>query len=207
MTPPDLSTEAARTEAAQAERAAVLAHLHSPHVSAPTRRVLLERLDARHERRFFTAVQFAQLLALAVRLLPHDPAELDLCGTVDHRLHAGVTDGWRYDDTPPDGEAYRALLAALPPELGSRPEAEQDAAIHAVQRAQPHAFEDLLAELTEGYMAHPLTQYRFGYAGFADVPGWPAVTPNTLEPREANAGPGISNTNPAIGWEVGHAAR
>ena len=103
MTPPDLSTEAARTEAAQAERAAVLAHLHSPHVSAPTRRVLLERLDARHERRFFTAVQFAQLRALAVRLLPHDPAELDLCGTVDHRLHAGVTDGWRYDDTPPDG--------------------------------------------------------------------------------------------------------
>ncbi|AFD27071.1 hypothetical protein DGo_PA0185 (plasmid) [Deinococcus gobiensis I-0] len=53
-------------------------------------------------------------------------------------------------------------------------------------------------------MAHPLTQYRFGYAGFADVPGWPAVTPNTLEPREMQAGPGSDLTT---GWEASHAAR
>lgn len=194
----------------QAERAAVLAHLNSPHVSAPTRRVLLARLDARHERQFFSEAEFAQLRALAVRLLPHDPAELDLTGTVDHRLQSGVTDGWRYDDTPPDGDAYRTLLASLPGDFGSRPEAEQDGAIHAAQRTLPHAFEDLLAELTEAFMAHPLTQYRFGYAGFADVPGWPAVTPNTLEPREANAGPGDtgSSTDPATGWEeANHAAR
>ena len=105
----------------QAERAAVLAHLNSPHVSAPTRRVLLARLDARHERQFFSEAEFAQLRALAVRLLPHDPAELDLTGTVDHRLQAGVTDGWRYDDTPPDGDAYRALLVSLPGDFGSRP--------------------------------------------------------------------------------------
>lgn len=189
----------------QNERAAVLAHLHSPFVSAPTRRVLLERLDARYERQFFTEAEFAQLRSLAVRLLPHDPAEIDLTGTVDHRLYTGVTDGWRYDDTLPDGEAYRALIAALPHDFGSRPEAEQDGAIHALQQAQAHAFEDLLAELTEAFMAHPLTQYRFGYAGFADVPGWPAVTPNTLEPREANAGPG--SAAPVTGWEASHAAR
>lgn len=181
------------------ERAAILDHLHSPHVSAPTRRVLLERLDARHERQFFSEAEFAQLRAFSVRLLPHDPAELDLTGTVDHRLHTGVTDGWRYDDTPPDGDAYRALIAALPQDFGARPETEQDEAVRTVQGAQPHAFEDLLAELTEAFMAHPLTQYRFGYAGFADVPGWPAVTPNTLEPREANAGP--QSAAPAAGWE------
>lgn len=171
------------------ERQAVLALLNSAHVTGPTRRALLERLDARHERQFFEEAEFGRLRALAARLVPHDPAEIDLTGTVDHRLHAGVGDGWRYAAAPPDGEAYRALLLALPEEFEALDGEAQDAAIPAVQAAHPHAFEDLLAELTEAFMAHPLTQYRFGYAGFADAPNWPHVGPNELEPREEAYGP------------------
>lgn len=171
------------------EREAILALLNSAHVTEPTRRALLERLDARYEREFFDEAEFERLRALAVRLLPHDPAEMDLTGTVDRRLHSGVGDGWRYADLPPDGEAYRELLAALPSGFETLDGNAQDAAIHAVQSSHPHAFEDLLAELTEAFMAHPLTQYRFGYAGFADAPEWPQVGPNELEPREVTYGP------------------
>ncbi|CAM3508432.1 hypothetical protein [Deinococcus frigens] len=171
------------------ERSAVLSLLNSAHVTEPTRRALLERLDVRYEREFFGEAEFERLRALALRLVPHNPAELNLTGTVDHRLHSGVGDGWRYADALPDGEAYRELLAALPDGFETLDGDAQDTAIHGVQSAHPHAFEDLLAELTEAFMAHPLTQYRFGYAGFADAPEWPRVGPNELEPREVAYGP------------------
>ena len=168
---------------------AIRAMLASKHVSEPTRRVLLERLDTRYDRQFFNENEFARLQAAAVRLLPHDPAEIELAGLVDQRLHSGQGDGWRYADAPPDGEAYRALLTALPDDFETYSSEMQDTALREVQTSHPHAFEDLLSELTEGFMAHPLTQYRFGYAGFADVPGWPQVGPDELEPREAQYGP------------------
>ncbi|MFT2720413.1 hypothetical protein ACMT4L_10460 [Deinococcus sp. A31D244] len=170
------------------ERAAILAALHGPHVSAPTREALLARLDARYERRYFTDAEFGVLRAAAVRLVPHDPQEMDLSGLVDDRLHAGRTDGWRYAAAPPDGEAYRALLASLPAGFAALDGAGQDDALRAAQGEHPHAFEDLLAELTEGFMAHPLTAYRFGYAGFMDVPGW-QVAPDAFEEREVTYGP------------------
>lgn len=163
--------------------------LNSAHVTEPTRRALLERLNARYGHEFFDEVEFGRLRALAVRLVPHDPAEMDLAGTVDHRLIVGIGDGWRYADALPDGEAYRELLAALPEGFETLNGDAQDAAIPAVQSSHPHAFEDLLAELTEAFMAHPVTQYRFGYAGFADAPEWPHVGPNELEPREEAYGP------------------
>ena len=170
------------------ERARILAALASPAVTAPTRAALLNRLDARYPRQYFKQAEFERLRAVAVRLVPHDPAELDLSGLVDHRLQLGQTDGWRYADTLPDGPAYRELLAALPAEFETLPAEAQDTALHGLQRAHPHAFEDLLAELTEGFMAHPLTQYRFGYAGFMDAPGWPQVGPNQPEGREVDYG-------------------
>ena len=172
------------------ERNAILALLNSASVTEPTRRALLERLDACHERQFFDGSDFAVLRAVAVRLVPHDPDEMDLTGTVDHRLHCGVGDGWRYDAAPPDGEAYRALLAALPAGFETLESVAQDAAIHAVGTSHPHAFEDLLAELTEAFMAHPLTQYRFGYVGFADALNWLYAGPNELEAQEEAYGPG-----------------
>ncbi|TSA87571.1 gluconate 2-dehydrogenase subunit 3 family protein [Deinococcus detaillensis] len=166
------------------ERAAVIAALNGPTVTAPTRATLLERLDARYGRQFLSETEFARLRAVALRLVPHDPAEMDLSGLIDQRLHQNLSDGWRYADTPADGPAYQGLLAALPSNFETLSGDEQDAAIHKLQADQPHPFEDLLAELTEGFMAHPLTQYRFGYAGFMDAPGWPRVGPNELEARE-----------------------
>lgn len=172
------------------ERAAVLAMLHSPDVTPVTREVLLARLDARQERQFLSEAEFGRLRAVAVRLVPHDPAEIDLVGPVDARLQSGLSgDGWRYADAPPDADAYRALLAALPDGYETQSGDQQDAALRSVQASHARAFEDLLSELTETFFAHPLTQYRIGYVGFADAPGWPHVGPNELELREETYGP------------------
>src|SRR5690625_2371018 len=96
----------------QQEKLAAL--LASEHVTPATRQVLTERMRATFRRRFFSSGEFALLQALAVRLVPHDPDRFDLAGSVDSRLAAGHTDGWRYAGTPPDGPALRGLLAALP---------------------------------------------------------------------------------------------
>ncbi|WP_293911951.1 hypothetical protein [Deinococcus sp.] len=154
-----------------------------------TRQVLLERLDARQERQFLSEAEFNRLRAAAVRLVPHDPAEIDVIGPLDARLHSGLSgDGWRYADAPPDAEAYRTLLAALPGGFVTLSGEQQDEALRTVQSSHARAFEDLLSELAETFFAHPLTQHRIGYVGFADAPGWPNVGPNELEAREVSHG-------------------
>lgn len=158
--------------------------LHSDAVTEPTRQVLLARLDERFEPQFFDAAEFAFLRAVSLRLVPHDPAEMDLAGRVGARLARGETDGWRFDACPPDGESHRRLLRALPPDFVDLSGDAQDAALHQLQHNLPFAFEELLAELTEGYMSHPLTQLRLGCLSFADALGWHQIGLNEAEPRE-----------------------
>ncbi|WP_254244887.1 gluconate 2-dehydrogenase subunit 3 family protein [Hymenobacter sp. BRD67] len=46
-------------------------------------------------------------------------------------------------------------------------------------------FEELLAELTETYYAHPWAQDEIGYVGYANMPTWTRIGLNEKEPREA----------------------
>ncbi|MFC4454813.1 gluconate 2-dehydrogenase subunit 3 family protein [Deinococcus sonorensis] len=167
--------------------------LLSGHVTAPTRRVLEERLHRTFERRFFSEAEFRVLQAAAARLVPHDPAHLNLAGVVDDRLAEDRTDGWRYADTPPDPQAMRDLLAALPADFTGLEGPAQDRHLQDLERRFPHPFEDLLAELTEGYYSHPAVQLALGYVGFADAPGWTRIGLNEAERREL-AFPGPRDT-------------
>lgn len=45
-------------------------------------------------------------------------------------------------------------------------------------------FEELLAEATEVYVAHPLAQEAIGYADMADAPGWTRIGLDERETRE-----------------------
>ena len=47
-------------------------------------------------------------------------------------------------------------------------------------------FEELLAELTATYYAHPLAQEEIGYVGLADLPSWTKIGLNEKEDREPN---------------------
>jgi len=154
------------------ERERLLELLESNRVTPATRRVLLERLNAKYQRKFFSESQLEKLQAVALRLVPHDPLELDLVGPIDERLARGDSKGWRYADLPLEANPYAGLLEAFPNDFLQLEGDAQDSVLEGIQKKFPRAFEDLLAELVEIYYAHPLIQVRIGYYGFADAQGW-----------------------------------
>lgn len=173
-------------------------------MTAPTRDALRARLAPAAAPRFLTEAEFATLAAACARLLPQSGVEI--APEIDARLAAGTSDGWRYDALPPDGEAYRRGMAGLDqtaratfgaPFAQLTPDG-QDTVLLAVQgdtaageiwQAMPakRFFEELLAEATEVFFAHPLAHEAIGYAGMADAPGWTRIGLNEREDREPAA--------------------
>lgn len=176
-------------------------------VTAPTREALAARLapGGGDAPRFFDAAAYATLSAACSRLVPQPdrPDPVDLAAGIDRRLAEDASDGWRYDDMPPDRDAYRLGLRGLDESaramfdagFAALAGAAQDAVLDAVQcgeapgeswRAVPaqHFFEELLAECVEGYYSAPVAQDEIGYVGFADAHGWQAVGAEQLEPHE-----------------------
>ncbi|MBT2556996.1 gluconate 2-dehydrogenase subunit 3 family protein [Hymenobacter sp. ISL-91] len=185
----------------------VRALLQTDLVTPATRAALEARLTApgAYEPQFFDADTYRLLQAVAARIYPQPDREtpIALAPAVDARLLRGDADGWRYDSMPPDREAYRLGLGGINQAAEARfrqpfvalDEARQDQIIGLLAEAQAPGenwhqlpqdrfFEELLAELTETYYAHPLAQEEIGYVGMADVPGWQRIGLNELEPRE-----------------------
>jgi hypothetical protein len=186
----------------------VRALLGTDHVSEATRTALQERLDApaAYEPQFLAPETFALLEAVADRLFPQpDRPEqpIALAPAVDQRLAAGRADGWRYDVLPPDREAMRLGLGGIQEiahalfqrDFTELPAPQQDAVLQALADGRPPGavwqtldpgrfFEDLLAELTEFYYAHPLAQEEIGYVGMADLPAWTKIGLDEKEDRE-----------------------
>ena len=158
---------------------------------------------------FLAPAAYKLLEAVAARLLPQPErptAPIPLAPALDQRLAEGRADGWRYDALPPDREAYRLGLggiqeiaqALFQADFLTLAVSQQDAVIEALAGGHPPGptwetlgaarfFEEMLAELTATYYAHPLAQEEIGYAGFADVPGWTKIGLNEREEREPTA--------------------
>ncbi|MCR5888373.1 gluconate 2-dehydrogenase subunit 3 family protein [Hymenobacter sp. J193] len=185
----------------------VRALLSTDLVTPATRAALEARLvsAAGYEPQFFDPATYALLEAVAARIFPQPDRETPIALTpaIDQRLLAGTADGWRYDAMPPDREAFRlglgginqAAQAQFQQVFTALDEARQDAVLEQLaagnaagenwqQLPQSRFFEDLLAELTEIYYAHPLAQEEIGYVGMADVPGWQRLGLNETEDRE-----------------------
>ncbi|MCA1682996.1 MAG: gluconate 2-dehydrogenase subunit 3 family protein [Actinobacteria bacterium] len=83
--------------------------------------VVLARLAPRAPLRFFDVAEEAVCRPLLDRLLAQDgEPRVPVFEAIDARLAEDETDGWRYDDMPPDGDAWRASLAALGDEARER---------------------------------------------------------------------------------------
>jgi gluconate 2-dehydrogenase gamma chain len=185
----------------------VRALLQTDQVTPATRAALEARLNAPtgYEPQFFDADTYELLRAVAARIFPQPDraAPIELAPAIDQRLLAGTADGWRYDAMPPDREAYRlglgginqAAQAQFGAPFGQLDELQQDVVIGQLaagqapgenwQQLPQHRFcEEMLAELTENYYAHPLAQEEIGYVGMADVPGWQHIGLNEHEERE-----------------------
>ncbi|MEJ5946124.1 gluconate 2-dehydrogenase subunit 3 family protein [Pseudokineococcus basanitobsidens] len=76
--------------------------------------VVLARLATTTDLSFFTTEEDAVASPLFDLLLAQDgEPRVPVVALVDARLASGETDGWRYEDMPPDDQAWRATLAAL----------------------------------------------------------------------------------------------
>ena len=81
---------------------------------AVTAGVVLRRLGPPPPLRFFTPGEEATARPLLDRLLAQDrDPKIPVLEVIDARLAEGEIDGWRYDDMPEDGAAWKQSLAAL----------------------------------------------------------------------------------------------
>lgn len=184
--------------------------LPTSHLSEATRAELTQRLvetsqAAAYEPQFFAPETYQLFMAVAARLFPQPerPVPIPLIMAVDKRLAEGRSDGWRYDALPPDREAYRLGLggieqiahALFQQAFEQLAPAQQDAVIESLASGTPPGetwqslnatrfFEEMLAELTAVYYAHPWAQDEIGYTGYADLPGWTKIGLNEKEARE-----------------------
>ena len=174
-------------------------------VTPPTRAALNKRLKGAEAISFFDPATRAILEAVCDRLFPQSQTDqkIDLRAELETRLKTGPGNGWRYDLMPPDTEMYRRGLQGLDDTARTQfgqafvelSVPQQEEVLRSVQGGQPvgetwqdldarRFFEELLAELSEFYYSHPLSQEAIGYVGMADAPGWQALGLNRLEEWE-----------------------
>jgi hypothetical protein len=153
--------------------------------------------------RFFTAAEQATARALTGQLLgqPHDDLGVPVMEMIDARLADGQTDGWRFEDMPEDGQAWRETLAHLDSDAKERFGAGFAACDTGEQAAIVQAVQDLGSRdwhgLTAGHVwslwtryactalyAHPAAWDEIGFSGPAYPRGYKHIGVNALEPFE-----------------------
>jgi hypothetical protein len=174
--------------------------------------VVLARLAPTTDLSFFTLAENGCATALCDLLLAQDgEPRVPVVAMVDARLAAGETDGWHYDDMPPDPEAWRRTLAALDEDaddLAGTPFArlERTAQAALVQRVQDlgtegKSWHDLPAKhvwslwtryACAAFYSHPWAWNEMGFPG----PAYPRGYKNTgVDAREGFEVPDAGGTD------------
>ncbi len=165
-----------------------------------TKGVVLRRLGPPPPVRFFTVEEEAVARPMLDRLLAQDDEpRVPVFEQVDARLAEAETDGWHYENLPPDGEAWRASLAAL--EADARGRFGKSFA-----ELRPRQQKDLLEAVRSGadwhglpagrvwnlwvryavtaFYAHPWSWNEIGFGGPAYPRGYKNLDLDGLEPWE-----------------------
>ena len=181
--------------------------LETDHVTAPTRRALIDRLNAPSNvaPQILGGGEMATLQAVCNRLIPQPGPDcrVPIALEIDGRLAERRGDGWRYDALPPDQIAIKAGLSGIEQtakiifnaNFAVLEGSDQDAVLASIQQGSPPGvvwaslnarlfFAELLASATEVYFSHPFAQERIGYIGMADVQGFHALGLNVRDPIE-----------------------
>ncbi len=158
---------------------------------------------------FFTPEESALLEAVIDRLLPQDDRSaaktIPILGTIDERLGQNALSGFRYEDMPPDREAYRLGIKAIDEMARSRFEqafvgltvhrqelilksihnGEPDPAHAAWRRMPVHRFWAMLMEdCVTAYYSHPWAWDEVGFGGPAYPRGYMRLENGLPEPWE-----------------------
>lgn len=153
--------------------------------------VVLARLDPQPELCFFTVAEQATADALFDQLLGQwDEPKVPVLLLVDRRLALGETDGWRYEDMPEDGDAWRRTLAALDDDARSRHDRpfhllscdQQGALVQAVPDSKdwhglpgPRVWSLWTRYTSTAFYSHPWAWNEIGFGGPAYPRGYKAL--------------------------------
>ncbi len=164
---------------------------------AATRKVVLDRVNKVPPIRFFTQEEAELLRHVCDRMLPQDDRDdehrIPIVNSIDHRLDVDRGDGYRYENMPPDREAFRLGLQGIDEiarhlyqnrfiELSPL---DKDVVLKTLHDNKPPAGEEiwkrmpahrffmlLLQDVVEVYYAHPWAWDEIGYGGPAYPRGY-----------------------------------
>jgi len=183
----------------------------APFWDEATRAVVEARVKEVPRIRFFTPEQAELLEAVQARIIPQDDRPEDrripVLNYVDERLYAGRIDGYRYEDMPPDGEAYRLGLQAIDDiarTMHGRPfleltGTEQDQVLWSIHEDKPQGGDAiwkqmpadrfwliLVSDAVDAYYAHPYAWDEIGFGGPSYPRGYFRMENGQREPWEVD---------------------
>jgi hypothetical protein len=183
------------------------------HWDETTREVVLDRVHNVPPYRHFDARQQATLEALCARVVPQDwqPADrrVPIGPWIDQQCSADAPAGFRFDDMPPNPEAWAWGLAGIDQtaqalygaDFARLDGARQDAVLEAVRGGSPpgEVWQRLparrwwtqvaLRQIAGVYYAHPCAWDTIGFGGPAYPRGYMALNFGAREPWEVDEAP------------------
>lgn len=174
-----------------------------------TRKVVMDRVNSIPAIRFFNREQARLMEAVCARILPQDDRDeaqrIPIVPRIDERLFADRHDGYRFEDMPPDRQAYELGLQAIEEiaqHLHGQPFCDiatpnQDLILEALHDARPPAAHEiwkrlpvhrfwllLLQDCVTVYYSHPWAWDEIGYGGPAYPRAYMRLEHGEAEPWE-----------------------
>ena len=190
----------------------VLDKWSSPDWDDQTREVVRQRLEAIPPIRFFTDKEAHLLAAIAERIVPQPDRgqanRIPVVPWIDEKLYEDKRDGYRYEDMPPQPDAWRMGLEGINElarvlfdgkEFIDVDPLSQDVVLTHLERGDPPGatwklmsaarfFKDLLCStIVKIYYAHPLAWNEIGYNGPASPRGHVRKWEGGVDPWEAQS--------------------
>lgn len=176
-----------------------------------TRKTVLQRVSRSRELRFFTPEEAPLIEAIFEHILPQsdrpEQYRIPIVPAVDDRLYNNRIDGYRYENMPPDREAYRLGMNAID-EIAKLKDGrgfldltplEQDRLLKTLHDGKPEGAYDvwermpvhrfwmlLVQDAAEAYYAHPYAWDEIGFGGPAYPRAYMRLERGEPEPWEVN---------------------
>lgn len=179
------------------------------HWDEATRQVIMDRVYNVPPYRFFDEPQRATLVALCARVIPqeHRPPSrrVPIAPWIDAQCYHHAISGFRFDNMPPDDEAWKAGLRGLDQtaqalyggHFSGLLADQQDGVLNAIRGGNPpgEVWQHLpvkrwwvyiaLRQISGVYYAHPYAWDEIGFGGPAYPRGYFALNNGAPEPWEA----------------------
>ena len=173
----------------------------------PTRRAIDKRLSVHPGPRYFSPEEWTTLCALCERIIPQ-PKErppVPIAAYIDQKMLVNAIDGYRFSALLPQGDAWKAALAAIDDAANRQYGAafhelrtsQKDALIRRMQndelsgslwRGMPSRLffaQRVLHDVVNAYYSHPIAWNEIGWGGPASPRGYVRLDANRRDPWEA----------------------